>query len=167
MVCYKGGVGVLLIPKCASQSMGTVKGILNAKTEEDVPKVVHAFIRDPIDRLYSAFAFMDAAPPGMYEYMNRRATWEEFVDTIIQSGLIDEHWEPQADVVARLGRPVILHLFENISTEFPFEGLEWTNKRTRHFEADLSYREDELKEYYAGDYQLREEAGWKKLSQAS
>ena len=156
-VIATGDVGVLVIRKNASSSMQSARERI-VDTYEDLPPELHVFVREPIQRLYSAYRFFGKQPVVFFREEARDYTWEEFVDGILDKGYDDMHWRPVSKTIELLGRPVIPHLFEKVNEEYMLGDLPIEKSSPLYYDADLSYREDDLREYYQGDYALREEA---------
>jgi hypothetical protein len=163
MTDKQGEEGALLLLKAASRSL-----VADPKTrrrvvgEHEIPKVVHVFVRDPMDRLKSAYQFFRKAPPIQKSARIRRKkiTWEEFVDAVLD-GVENPHWRPASygvDKVEAEGSTVVPHLFENIGREYPFGELPYKNESREKVKVDLTYRLDEVKAFYADDYNLRRDA---------
>jgi hypothetical protein len=98
------------------------------------PARATAFIRDPIERLKSAYSI-----PGA-------ESWEWLVDQIL-SNERDPHWIPQAE---QLGVADTFLPFELLG-EFVRPHFHKSTPR----EIDASYRITELRNYYVADYWLR------------
>lgn len=151
-------VGVLLVFKAASRSMvnGREQHVLSGGNES--PRKLHVFVRDPIDRLASAYKFFRGRPPIDYPE-DGAISWERFVDLVLDEGKENPHWRSVTDTIALAGGgKIIPHMFERLSEEFPLGELERRNESPVDLEQsiDRSYRSDELKAAYAGDYELRE-----------
>ena len=114
-------LAVALIPKCGLQSiiawMG--KDSIRLQSNDSLLSVVEkrvAFIRNPIDRLVSAYSFFY----WMDHYGKRGSeeipidSWESFVDHSLS--VENEHWNPQTEMIGEI--PNIYHRFENILEHF-------------------------------------------------
>jgi len=157
-----GTTGVVIIYKNASRSMvasGRVHRVRKG-AKNTLPKNMHVFVRDPIQRLKSAYRFFKAQPPVEGRIQTGAMTYEEFVDHVL-GGAENPHWRPVTETLSVFDRSdVVVHLFENLADEYPIGVLEKRNvsKPVVDQEIDLTYREAELKEFYSGDYKLREGA---------
>jgi len=155
--------GVVIIFKAASRSMvatGEERNVFGGRAE-DLPKNMHVFVREPLQRLKSAYNFFKAHPPIDGRTKRGPMSYEEFVDHVLDDDARNPHWRSVTETLSVFGRSdIVPHLFENLSDEYPIGALERRNvsKPIEGKEVDTSYREDELKEFYAGDYKLREQA---------
>lgn len=153
----EGKEGVIVVLKAASRAM--VQDYKRIRWEimgEPLPPKLHIFVRDPIQRLKSAYQFFNGRPP--VHAPHRNLTWEEFVDAVLD-GAENPHWRSAQETIDLLpgaqGR-VTVHRFEDLATEFPLGPLVKKNESTP-IDVDLTYREQELKDFYAADYALRGE----------
>lgn len=161
-VTADGNVGVVILFKCASRSMVATGSSCRVQrgVASKQPENMHVFVRDPIQRLQSAYRFFKARPPIEGRNQKGNLTYEEFVDHVL-GGAENPHWRPVTETLSVFDRSdIVTHLFENLADEYPIGVLEKRNvsKPVVDQEIDLTYREAELKEFYAGDYKLREEA---------
>lgn len=144
------GVGVLTIPKCASSSMKKMtKGAAKSLKRDTIPKRMIVFVRDPIERLESAYRFFSKSRSNKFN-----ATWFELVDAVL-NGHPNIHWMPQTRYIENFPG-IEAYPFECLATVwralFGTE-LTWANPSDP---MDLAgYRIDELKEHYREDYQWR------------
>ena len=152
--------GVVIVLKAASRSMIAASKRLPVGT---VPEKLHVFVRDPIDRLRSVYQFFtdvqerqqllkEHLPPRPQRQIEL-SSWEAFVDALLD-GALNPHWEPVADILDKIGSQVLVHRFENLADEFPLGELEKRNVSKRK-QLDTTYREDELRAYYARDFAMR------------
>jgi len=122
---------------------------------DEIPELdLHAFIREPHERLRSGYQFFKGHPPIEH---TGDMSWEQFVDFVL-AGEKNPHWRPASETIALVGRPVTSHLFENIQSEYPLGTLEHRNSSAA-MDVDMSYRVDELQQFYAADYELRKGLG--------
>lgn len=150
VVC-KGDVGVVIIFKNASRSMVTTGTVVSAHRVR-LPKHLHVFVRDPIQRLKSAYQFFHGRS------RMKALTWEQFIDRVL-AGDENVHWLPVTETLKRLNRDdVNVHLFENLATEYPLGKLEHRNQ-SEPVNVDTDYRASDIRRFYAGDYNLRTLAG--------
>ena len=164
-VVKDGDKGVVVVLKAASRSMiNSGLRIVPAKKTDELPSELHVFVRDPIDRLKSAFQFFKGRPPIMGRHQwgaKQMSTWEGFVDGVLD-GITNPHWRSVSDTMKLFppGTKFIVHAFENINDEWPLRGkLERRNQSKPIEGVDMSYRADELRRFYKDDYKLREQAG--------
>ena len=156
IIVSDGKVGVLVVLKSASRSVLASAKLKLRAGEDMLPAEVHVFVRDPIERLRSAYQFFNHRPP----IEGSRATtftWEEFIDNVL-NGSKNIHWRPVSELVARAGIDPVLHLFENIGKEYPLGPLQHKNTSAT-IDVDMSYRKSELQSLYADDYAMRAKAG--------
>jgi hypothetical protein len=171
-IVHRGDVGVVIVLKSASRSMLSVhrKKIIHVDTmggtsSAPLPAELHVFVRDPIERLRSAYQFFGlrlaviATVNPDDEPTRGEFTWENFIDNVL-AGSKNPHWRPVSETVGKLKKSgVIPHLFENVADEYPLGELP-TKNASRPIEGlDLSYRSRDLRELYAGDYAMRARAG--------
>ena len=156
-------LAVALIPRCGSQ---TIRGWLGrdaiAVKRDDtrlrsVSKRV-AFIRNPLDRLASAYSlFYWTKDYGGKSYRHiPTESWEIFVDYILNPKIKDEHWQPQVNLIGSV--PNIFHRFENIIEHFEKYRpgiLPHNNKTSRMPISD--YRIAEVNKKYGDDFKLWEQ----------
>lgn len=141
---------VALIPKCGSTSLthATVGGAHLIETLKQQP-VTHVFIRDPIERLESAYQFFREHAPSF------QPSWQEFIDAVID-GEPNGHWQSQHVFIEKLRQPYY-HKFEDI-------GQVWedvTGKALPRYQSSQKvelpeYRYIDLKRHYRDDFNLRE-----------
>ena len=156
-------VAVAVLPKVASQSIGEYSRErltqLTAREVFDIPRRV-AWVRDPMDRLQSAYTFFREmtknGPCGRDGFITKAHTkdWSTFVDLTLETP--DAHWHPQVELLTFGDRfiPTEVHRFENIQKTWPWYGLlPWFNG-TKHYPVDTTYRQAELTEKYREDMQL-------------
>ena len=148
---------MLMLLKCASRSMIASRPKKHRKGDRKMPKEVHAFVRDPLERLRSVYQFFKKGPPIIGE-TERTMPWEKFIDYVL-AGKDNPHWRPASVMIERLGHPnVIVHRFEDLGTEYPLGDLPQRNKSKKMDDLDMNYRKDELLAFYADDIKLREGA---------
>ena len=135
-----------------------------AKNADQLPPVIDVFVRDPIERLRSAFQFFRGHPPFRVRHQwkaKSMASWENFVDAILE-GVPNPHWRPVADTLDLFPESANFNIvaFEEINEKWGLrKKLEKKNKSIKMDNIDLNYRRDELREFYARDYALRRQAG--------
>lgn len=150
--------GVALIPKAASTAMHNTRLFYR---EGVCPVPLYAFVREPIERLGSAWRFFrdkqaDELVPRHYEV---------FVDRILDADHFNAHWCPQALLVE--DHPQVIPVrFEDMARVWRQVGFpllkhqNWSNPRRRF---DSTYRAKELVDYYAADHALRD-AEWQRMA---
>ena len=150
--------GVLLVFKAASRSI-LAAGKIADPDKGSLPKKVHVFVRDPLERVISGYRFfsmrnLDPRGPFRDRELPKIESYEDYVDNIL-SGDRNVHWEPVADLIERFGKPVIIHRFEDMQAEFP-NGIQLERRNeSKPVHVNEGYRYDELREFYAADYALR------------
>lgn len=152
-IIEKDGVGVIILLKCASRSMLALRDVRRVVVGEDkLPDEIHAFVRDPIERLRSAYQFFRKRPP--VEYRGGALEWEQFIDYVLD-GRENVHWKPASMTIDEVPAEVTVHRFEDLAEKFPLGKLPRKNKSREVGSVDVAYRADEVKNMYAGDYRLR------------
>lgn len=157
-------VAVAVIPKSGSQSIRhccRFQVLLSNEEAKSYPVRV-AFIRNPIERLKSAYSFFyflmedgvktdGTAPPH-----SSLGSWPDFVDYAL--GNDNPHWKSQVDTVrddSGLIIPNRFHKFEEIKDHWEgyYKGaLPWINASSRAPTSD--YREDDINKFYIEDFEL-------------
>ena len=156
-------LAVALIPKCG---LNTIRewigpGAVSVKSDDealfDVTRRV-AFIRNPIDRLISAYSFfywMDD-----YGMRSRKSNvpindWDSFVDYVLSDKTDDVHWTPQLNLIGYVAN--IYHRFENILEHYEKyrPGMLPHNNITSHRPV-TNHRMDEIMKKYQCDLNLWE-----------
>lgn len=124
----------------ASRKCGSVSLLVSGTEVDEAPDVL--FVREPLERLASAWAFFrtDFTGPDLYGFIDR-----------ILGGWVDPHWVPQSNVWSAWGRllpfeclPEFVSRHENKSVNRPV----------------IDYRRDELLSLYSADSELYERAVW-------
>lgn len=112
---------------------------------------VRIFVRDPVERLRSAWQMMSDSYSDYLE-------WPDFVDRVLSGELVDRHWMPQAKIHTWGGRliPTSFYLFEDIQEWWG----KWFNRVLPHRNKSNpreipEYRREDIKEFYAQDIELR------------
>lgn len=156
-------LAVAQIPRCALNTIAAWLGYKDIEVvQNDDPRLLKmskrvAYIRDPRDRLGSAFSMFY----WNYDYTGKMhvsgapiSSWEAFVDYVLDPNIPDdEHWMPQTKIVGNI--PNIYHKFENLVDTFQLYRpgiLPHKNMTTRRPTTD--YRKDELLIKYADDIRL-------------
>jgi hypothetical protein len=124
------------------------------------PGTCYLFVRHPIARLVSCYRFFKENGLLRKAGLTQTASYEEFVDEILDGGREDIHWEPQIDYhTTPEGTfvPDVTFRFENIAQIWPYlfdvpllryHATEYDPK------IDRDYRDLELRTYYAADLEL-------------
>ena len=117
-----------------------------------IDKPVHLFLREPVDRFASVYAYF-ANRTWPYGTFDRITTLEQFTDRVLE-GERNEHWLPQIEQHTLHGQLVpdkIIRL-DAIDTYFP-KGYQLgrLNQNTLGEKPEISYRLDELHDYYRRD----------------
>lgn len=100
-------------------------------------------IREPIERLESAYNFFQYGQCGQFPNGAEYTSIRHFIDSVL-NGHADSHWLPQSEQLLLCDTFVDLESFKLATTE----------NRTKHLEV-VNYRLDDLRRYYAGDYAIR------------
>ena len=148
---YKVGEIIGTCTKCASTSIANefLPPQLNKLTSIAVVELkksgwsVTGVIRDPIDRLESAYNFFQYGQQGIFPNGKRYESITHFVDSVL-SGDADEHWLPQAGQLVLCTDFITLESFQISRTENSSEHIE-----------KIANRSSELVEYYMADIALR------------
>jgi len=159
---------VAQVPRCASQTIGGWLGKEGVVVANDDPQLLTvsrriAFIRDPIDRLESAFSLFY----WMFDYGQGRHvsnapidSWKNFIDHVLDPKIKDdEHWLSQATHVGNI--PNIYHKLDNLFEIFEKYRpgfLPHKNKTSRSPLITAGYRLSNLATKYARDSILFEDA---------
>jgi len=142
MILARDGIGVVIIPKCASESM---KGVLK---EEPYSRVV-AFIRDPIERCISGYRFFRNKPSDP----RYAPSWERWVEMVLSQD--DGHWTPQARLVGD-ARLFPFELLSDVWRSLGWSELQVMNKSIYADVGDCAV----LRDYYVDDFKLRARCGY-------
>jgi len=157
-------LAVALIPRSGSQTIREWLGrdaITVTKDDDRLQGISNrvAFIRNPIDRLasaYSLFYWMKDYGSKSYRHIPTK-NWGCFVDFVLNTEISDDlHWLSQVLIVGDV--PNIYHRFESIADHFERYRpgiLPHNNKTTR--KPISNYRYEEIKDKYSADFKLWEE----------
>lgn len=142
--------GILLIPKCASSSLKKMRmGAAKSLKRDPVPDRMICFVREPIERLKSAYQFFSQSRSNKF-----RATWHQFIDAVL-AGNPNIHWKPQTRFIERFDNPQV-YPFEKVSEVWRMlVGSELAHANPSAYKALDDYRLNELRKHYAEDYQWR------------
>lgn len=156
------------LPRCGQHSLREAflqrNGQYTLYTNEEIvalnPSILIGWIRDPIERIISAYS--------MFSILNERgeykarpnstdcATWESFIDYILDNS--NTHWDSQVEQLTYQGiyLPTNSFKFENISTLWAnhYGGKIPHMNGYVHLPVTLSYRSAELQAKYAADITL-------------
>ena len=151
-VVHSIGLIIATSPKCASTAINNefkVNGTnhINLEAVRELKKSnwkVVGVVRDPIDRLESAYNFFkygqtDNFPVGKYRDIN------EFIDSVL-AGVVDEHWQLQIEILLECDRYADLESLPVMRKE---NSVQHTEK--------VNHRIDELNTFYSKDYEIRGE----------
>lgn len=140
------GTAFLLIPKNASQSL-----IAIGQPAAAVKGLIYAIIRDPVDRLISAWSDKTAW---------KRIPIDEFLDFLWAniSDEIDVHLRPQIDLVEKYKATKFIS-FDNIDDELNFLGVRDFPHRNASFrditvDSDIAFK---IRQIYSDDQMLCDE----------
>ena len=145
------GLIISVSPKCASTTIrntfhveGTrpITPLAVSELRKTFWKVV-GVVRDPIDRFESAYNFFQHKLNGCFPNDTRFKDMESFTDAVL-SGLSDDHWRPQCDIIGSCDR------YADLETLPLGEKLNVSEHKEK-----ITYRLDELKVYYSRDFKVR------------
>lgn len=162
-LCEARDLAIAQIPRCAINTMFEWLGreaIIVRNNDNRLRSITRrvAFIRDPIDRLESAFSlFYWMADYGRAHSSNAPVdSWENFVDHVLNEAIPDDtHWLPQSVHVGNV--PNIYYKFENLADRWESLRpgiLPWLNRTSRPPLIVANYRISELAVKYADDIRL-------------
>lgn len=142
-------------PKVATRSLTALFGApqtnITIVQERLVGKESTLFIRDPMERLVSAYA-------NMSKRADILINWPGLVNSIL-SGHQDIHWMPQVGMHTYDGRflPTAVLPFERLPEYIKSLGfdLPHENRSVPVGDEDLAYRLPEVHDYYQKDFDLR------------
>lgn len=161
-------IGVAEIPRAASMSVRRtlpveLSGVQTYSSADSIRGVQkYAFIRDPLERFFSGAVFL----PNRYGGMPQGITsYADYVDMVL-SGVQDDHWTPQADLLQGIPNLNLypleqIHVIWNqVMSPAGFPLLQHVNKtantaQERTWCFDSQYRISELVQFYQADYTLR------------
>ena len=138
-------IAVALIPRVASSSIrDTVRTLYMQVSPEDALKVDRriAWVRDPIERLVSAYSFFHYAVTSLPGHVT--GTWESFVDYSME--VEDYHWEPQSSLLSLDGELLPIPDTNILSKDFLYnlvKNILKTEDAMQRYEKDKEI--DELK----------------------
>ena len=155
-------LAVAQIPRCGIQTFKIWLGDSFRVVDNDDPALMTVtrrvvFIRDPRERLKSAFSLMywsreygrpHRAQPNVTD-------WQNFVDYVLDSANPDDlHWMQQVDIFSS-GIPTVIHKFENLLNHWQTYRPGILQQRV-HFTrpATPDYRIPELAAKYAEDFTI-------------
>jgi len=152
MIYVPHSIGLIIATcyKCASNSItntyktGGTKNINGAaviELKKSNWKVV-GVVRDPLDRFESAYNFFQYGQQGKFP-TGGYTDIKEFTDAVL-NGVSDDHWLPQSGLLKECNRYADLE-------SMPITRRE---NKVQHIEK-VTYRLDELKAFYSGDYKIR------------
>ena len=155
-------LAVAQIPRAGIQTYNEWLGPTFRIVEHDDPALMTvtrrvAFVRDPRDRLKSAFALMYWMNDYGRPHQSRPdvTDWQHFVDHVLNPAIPDdEHWMPQVELFGT-GIPTVYHKFENLLNHWENyrPGILPHNNRTT-WPPTPDYRLTELADKYADDFTL-------------
>lgn len=156
-VCKSIGHLIAVAPKCASTSIANQFHVPNldpvgpecAALLKRSGWTIAAVVRDPIDRLESAYNFFRYGSVGQHAEFGSPRTIFDFADSVL-SGLPGDHWEPQARAFY-CGDALLPTEFVRLED---FCCSRRDNKNA-HTERIGDYRSADLADYYAEDMRMR------------
>ena len=142
---------IALIPKCASRS---IKLALGNNDALETPRDIRiGFIRDPIDRLISAWNYSQRRKP--WDRMPNTDTYKQLVDHILSGRSNNPHWALQSDADVTKW-----YWFEDLSVVWAdlYKArlpLQQVGRKRKEFTRQNTYRLAELEAHYAPDFAIR------------
>tara|TARA_R110000851_G_scaffold327999_1_gene498177 strand:+ start:1771 stop:2247 length:477 start_codon:yes stop_codon:yes gene_type:complete len=145
------GLVISVSQKCASTSISNAFHIEGLKpiSAEAVAELKKSFwkvvgvVRDPIDRLESAYNFFKYGQCGTFPDNQQFDNIEAFTDAVL-AGLLDDHWSPQNIVLGECDSYADL---ESLPIGQRLNACEHREKAT--------YKHKELEQYYSKDFMIR------------
>jgi hypothetical protein len=135
------------IPKCGQHTLiDLCVDYIDITKMPKVPKV--AFIREPIDRLLSAYHFFHLKQYKLDGV--RMGPYEAFVDWALTSN--EEHIRPQVTFCKGYDHFVDLKSMSYLMSRLTDRPVDALNTATRYNDANTSYRRDEIESLYSDDF---------------
>jgi len=149
----EGPVAFASIPKCGQHTLNAIS--VGMVLPQKLARFKRwAFIREPFDRLESAFHFY--SEKGYKINGGKVGSWENFVDWALLSD--DEHVLPQYLFVKAFDKYIKMDFMDSVlGTISDYKPMK-LNVSQRHHKTDLSYREKDIKHRYNNDFKLYESA---------
>lgn len=120
-----------------------------------------AFVREPFQRLYSAYSFFNGLHWAGEKYDNggvlkaAARSYYHFINYVLENS--DEHWRNQGDILlSGKVKPTHIIKFDCINDIWPnlfFEGIQKSNSSVR-LPVCEKYRAEELRQFYKQDIDL-------------
>ena len=151
----KGPAIFAAIPKCGQHTLKSHGGrIVDASRYLDLD-IRAAFVRDPVDRLVSAFHFFRQTK--CYNMCDFMSSYEGFIDWAFTS--VDEHVLPQTSFTCGLYDKIV-HIKNMSEVLDGLTGLRIPPQNTseRGLSFDGSYRISDIKKHDSDDYELIKKA---------
>ena len=150
-----GPVAFAAIPKCGQHTIAAYGGVMvdSAVIHKIATRI--AFIRDPFDRLKSAFHFFKQT--NCYVQCDHMSSYGKFIDWALDSD--DEHVIPQHKFLFNSFNTLIkIEYMSEVMEELTGSVVTPQNTSEHNMKCDADYRADDIKSYYKEDYELYEEA---------
>ena len=141
------------IPKCGQHTLQSMCTANVARCRVPEAKAI-AFIREPIDRLKSAYHFFISK--GYKLDRKKIGSYESFVDWALESN--EEHIRPQHTFCEEYYNFVKLECMSDVLTGITGSRVIALNTAPRYNETNATYRAEELRKLYAKDFYLYESA---------
>lgn len=165
------GTYLAILPKCGTKSTEYTMFPKTRRPPEKLraippePTRVITFIRDPIERLQSAFHYFNHRNPS-FPHVDGHGTpseleWDHFVDLMLDHDYWDKHWCPQHWLLVMVGlletEALVPENFEDYGEVIRREtGLTPVHENKSGVPKERpDYRLEELYERFGGDYELR------------
>jgi hypothetical protein len=164
--CHVKGDVVAATPKVASTSVRKISEGQVPKDKVGMYENVVVFVRDPLERMESAFHYFNShrtAWPVVWKERTQTyeqdppVNWADFVDKVLDRKYWNKHWVPQSMLWGPL--PTVHYLFEDIE-EVSKE--RWGVRIGHHNRGPINgepvrmtYRVPELEDFFKDDLELR------------
>jgi len=147
----------MLAPRCSRPNV-SIGEVIDAKNRNSDVRVI-AFIRNPLDRLQSAFSYFSGNGQWTVDRLHVN-TWESFIDNCALVGQ-DHHWAPQHLLHEHQGNLVPTEWyhfddFEEVSRSILGVEPQHRNPSKRRICVDTTYREEELRDFFSVDWDIYE-----------
>lgn len=148
-------IGHVLIPKNASTFLLSKEHTVIDLNYFLSMKKRCAYLRNPIERLFSAYQFFNDLLNRSVLYdgfsLDVAESYEGFVDFALEN--IDAHWRPQTEFLYHKGELIV----NEVELLTPKNNAINASKK---LEFNKEYRIKEVRNYYTNDFRLLEKAKW-------
>lgn|GEM_PF-3619776 len=148
-----GPIAFCLIPKCGQHTLESISvDIVGPRELKSLKRV--AFIREPIDRLKSAYHFF--LYKGYTLEGQAIGGWESFIDWALESN--EEHIRPQATFTLAFDNFIKMDFMTEVLESITENRIDALNAAPRYNDVDDLYRIDDITKKYKDDFILYESA---------